>query len=36
LLQVVEDAAIAIIEATIGMKEGGTGPNNVVLVANVH
>jgi hypothetical protein len=32
--QVVDDAAVAIIEAMTGMKEGGTGPNNVAWAAN--
>jgi hypothetical protein len=34
LLQVVEDAAIAVIEAMIGMKEGGARPNDLVWAAN--
>jgi hypothetical protein len=34
LLQVIENAAIAIIEAMIGMKEGGTRPNDMVWAAN--
>ena len=32
--RVIDDAAIAIIEAMTGMKEGGTGPNDVAWAAN--